>query len=154
MFVDILFYYQAELPLNSFYNFQIWIFLWHTFLTYFLSVCHLNLLTLVQLFLCNFLLVKVCHWITFPSIIWSIKSSFTIVCNIFLNIICSYLYNETIYIYPYKKVFLFQYIFVLNNHTKTNILIFYLILVLKVLNGPNLCFFLFLLLISFLWNTL
>ena len=38
------------------------------------------------------------------------------------------------YLYPYNKILLFHHTFVLNNHTKTHALIFYLILILKVLN--------------------
>ena len=45
---------------------------------------------------------------------------------------CFYVYN--VFLYPYRIIFLFYNILVLHNHTKTHILVFYLILVLKVLN--------------------
>ena len=92
----------------------------------------------------------------------SIKSSFKIFCNIIVNIM--FLCIQWNCLYPYNTILVFHYIFILHYHTKTHALMFYLILVLKVLNRQIhswvsmvfyvFFFFSFLLLIHFLWKIL
>ena len=61
------------------------------------------------------------------------SQSFQRFCNVFLNITCFHVYNETIVcLYPYNTVLLFHHIFVLRNHTKSRILQFYSVLILTV----------------------
>ena len=92
----------------------------------------------------------------------SIKSSFNIFCNIIVNIM--FLCIQWNCLYPYNTILVFHYIFILHYHTKTHALMFYLILVLKVLNRQIhswvsmvfyvFFFFSFLFLIHFLWKIL
>ena len=71
------------------------------------------------------------YLILIPNGLSNSKSSFNVFCNVFINIVCVYVYNDSII----SLSILFHHFLGLHNHTKTHTLIFYLILVLKVLNG-------------------
>ena len=104
-----LFYYQVALLLNRFYNFQIF---GAHFCSFFFNLhyCHLlssyKLLPLMQenwswfFHLIHLSLIQLLFYFSFSQwsiwlIIWGIKSSLKIFCNVFINIICFYVYNET-----------------------------------------------------------
>ena len=87
------------------------------------------------------------------SLIHNLKyQTYKTFCNGFINIIC-FLCMQWNFLYPYNTILVFHHFLVLCSHTRNLTLLFYSVLVLKVLNRQVyswiFVFFLFLLLINF-----
>ena len=147
-FLDGLFYSQVELLVSSFNNFQNQVFiLWHTFLCllrFYLHYLHalsnyrfslfiqqifppeLNFINPVTVFFSHLVMVCSTHNLkyqtSFPHLLQCLCKDHLFLCT------------QWNCIYSYNTILLFHHILVLNNHTKTFPLIFYLIIVSEVLN--------------------